>query len=828
MLCDWTRTTDNCRDSDFTKYMLLVSSAAHLLVVLYGVWLLAYRNRGLNSKIITELFTKVGTGLQPRPMDCMAFFTTMACLAKIASNLLLVFGSLQTPLWFRVCVEQFFWIFVCVSYVFYFVGILYAMPVTTRQGIFAVYQPEAIYGSRPLSPIHVLTPTNAQKNFMLAIGVVYPTLVALVFGVGSAALHDRGYFEASKVLLILQYSNWVLILYAMAVMFFYYGLKYTFILRANIIIAEAALKAPRAAFGIGNLKSRSPARFLFIQLQITGFGGCVISALAGLLCFSWVAFRNDILSMKSDKLSHAMGVIWTCTIALAFFVVHTLIAIQSIRSRRRGLHDPSTTTTESHSSGKKSTKHRLSKSGQQFNNHGSDVEAGLTQHSSGDISFVGSEKASIERPHRYEDPRSAVVMHSEDLGQEVKHSSNSWTPASPTAPSRPSTSQINSSVVPTNNGHRNIRDSVFGGRTPREEGPPASPPPNGSERSSFPLLALSSTSRTSMQRQPRPSTSSATQTNPTSSLKSLQGSPKHGTSSNESQNTMALPLSPTSPVMSPTASMDENRHLTLQQRTQQQLLQLQIQQPTYDSLVSSQRTQIKAGASQAIPESPTRTTGDARGDLLHDYIRSSDQAPSSPPQSPHRTKSSASGSSSRIQRPPPIAPLPTMPLPPSTPPQPYQQAQYGGGLPRTSTSSVRSHQKRSLELNIPADKQIQQQHHLHQVAFKGLSPPPRSMTQNTAIPTSPTRRTDGTMMSVSPPTSPTASRGPGGGYQSQRIEPPAAVFTLTPQPSPLAQPQFSRSKNSAIHQQQQAEVADDVASADSAGDDAWPMPPTFK
>lgn len=68
LLCDWTRTATDCRDAEFTKYMLIASSAAHLLVAMYGLWLLAYRNRGFNKKIVTELFTYVGTGLRPKPV----------------------------------------------------------------------------------------------------------------------------------------------------------------------------------------------------------------------------------------------------------------------------------------------------------------------------------------------------------------------------------------------------------------------------------------------------------------------------------------------------------------------------------------------------------------------------------------------------------------------------------------------------------------------------------------------------------------------------------------------------------------------------------------
>ncbi|KAF9582040.1 hypothetical protein BGW38_000740 [Lunasporangiospora selenospora] len=287
------------------------------MVVFVGLWLLYYRNRGFNSKVVTDLFVKVGTGLRPKPMDCIIFFTTIASLVKIVGNLILVFDALLGHIWFRVAVEQMYWVILAFGFSAYFVGLLYAMPVTTREGIFAVYQPEVVYGSKPLRAIHVLTPTTVQKNVVLIMGAVYPSIFGAGLGIASGALQDHGYMDTSHVLMLLQYSNWVLILWSMAIMFFYYGLKYTFILRANIIIAEAALKAPRAAFGLGNLKSRSPARFLFIQLQITGFGGSAITVLAGALCMLWVLFKPKILRMENAILPHIMAIFWTCLIALA-------------------------------------------------------------------------------------------------------------------------------------------------------------------------------------------------------------------------------------------------------------------------------------------------------------------------------------------------------------------------------------------------------------------------------------------------------------------------------------------------------------------------------
>ncbi|KAF9366921.1 hypothetical protein BGX34_000040 [Mortierella sp. NVP85] len=358
LLCDWIRSAADCRDADFIRSLLITSSVMHGLAFLFAVWLLTYRNRGFNRKIVTELFVKVGTGIRPKPMDCISFFSGIASLFKIAVNIPVILDVWKDKLWLRIAFEQFYWIIVAIGFSTYFVGLLYAMPVTTREGVFAIYQPETAYNSRPLPPIHVLTPTTAQKNFLLVMGAVYPAIGGFGVGVASAALAQMpGYENASRILLIIQYSNWVLILWAMALMFFYYGLKYTFILRANIIIAEAALKAPKAAFGISNLRSSSPARFLFIQLQITGFGGSAATLLAGSLCMIWVLRRDAILSMATEELPHTIAWFWTCAMTMAFFVIMGLIAVQSVRNRRRGLHEPATSLTNSQgpSSGQKSS-----------------------------------------------------------------------------------------------------------------------------------------------------------------------------------------------------------------------------------------------------------------------------------------------------------------------------------------------------------------------------------------------------------------------------------------------------------------------------------------
>ncbi|KAG0332369.1 hypothetical protein BG004_001293, partial [Podila humilis] len=730
LLCEWTREAVHCRDSDFTRRMLLASSIAHFLVALYGIWLLQYRNRGFNSKIITDLYIKVGTGLRPKPMDCIIFFTSLASLVKVAANLPLYFGKLENMMWLRVAIEQLYWIFVAVAFSSYFVGLLYAMPVTTREGIFAVYQPEVVYGSKPLRPIHVLTPTTVQKNVMLAVGAIYPTIFGAGLGIASGILHDHGKHEASRVLMLLQYSNWVLILWSMATLFFYYGLKYTFILRANIIIAEAALKAPRAAFGIGNLKSRSPARFLFIQLQITGFGGCAVTVLAGSLCMIWVLFKDQILAMESDVWPHVMSVFWTCAIALAFFVVFTLIAAQSIRNRKRGLHEPSTTTSQSNTPGGTNGQKTSSKAQRSAQDgiSGFDPEARLTQHSSGELSTLRStdslEKNSLERLDRYGEPVSyeeysdrtavaasvaAMVELSERMDRDQHDNVDNWQPKSPTTANRALTIQVgnnNNSTNSTPANHSNIRESVFGGRTAREE--PTSPTNSGFSLPSFPMVSMRAGSRASVQ--PRVSTSSATHTTSTTSSRLSQGSSKHG--GNISAPIAPMPTIPTSPT-SPTHTNMQS----LQMQTQQQLQQLALQQQQGRGTPGLKGS--TKGGFQSIPESYTMASEDRGG----------------------------------------------------------------------------YHIKPTQPLTLDTDVQLQQQHPLHQVAFKGLSPPPRS-TPSAAN---------------SPPMSPVSPTA--GGWSRN---------STSPNPSPMMAPVmssstvFSNAPSPALMNQHRVKMANEAMQAQQA------------
>ncbi|KAF8945404.1 hypothetical protein BGZ47_002695 [Haplosporangium gracile] len=524
-LCDWIRTAAHCRDADFTRNLLIASSIMHGLVFLFGLWLLAYRHRGINTKIVTELYVTVGTGVRPKPMDCITFFMSLASFLKIGVNLCLILDAFPNKLWLRIVFEQTYWVFVAIGFSSYFVGLLYAMPVTTKEGIFAVYQPEVIFGEQPLSPIHVLTPTTVHKNVFLVMGAVYPTIFGAGVGVASAATSQMaGYGHISRILLLIQYSNWVFMLWLMAIMFFYYGLKYTFILRANIILAEAALKAPQAAFGIGNLRSASPARFLFIQLQITGFGGSAVTLLAGTLCMIWVLYRDEILSMSNVILPRTMAFFWTCAIAAAYFVIMTLIAVQTVRNRRRGLHEPVTSVTNSYMPGQKTSSGNNSKALYSSQPHKtrsvqSESEARLAQRNSGDFSTLHSaysmEKdcegnASLEYETVYENANTIAAMVEASQSPSTRSEQDRANKKlSGGLPNRPITIMSHRTGDAQNNGRResdaqsslsghngssakvapDLRNTVFGAQPRR----PSSPPPSAS---SYPLINIRSSSST--------------------------------------------------------------------------------------------------------------------------------------------------------------------------------------------------------------------------------------------------------------------------------------------------------------------------------------------
>ncbi|KAF9582039.1 hypothetical protein BGW38_000739, partial [Lunasporangiospora selenospora] len=166
--------------------------------------------------------------------------------------------------------------------------------------------------------------------------------------------------------------------------------------------------------------------------------------------------------------------------------------------------------------------------------------------------------------------------------------------------------------------------------------------------------------------------------------------------------------------------------LELQQETERQLQQLQ-QGSGPGCQPSSQRTRV-----QPIPEDYDSRPSSRASELPSFIQHQLSPAPSSPPASPTRSGS-----------------LRSIPSPIITAVMSHQhQAALARDerFPSPLIAEMSTTSPTASTRSIPQQNlQLQQQHPLHQVAFKGLSPPPRSppsaATGSTITPGSPTRRT---------------------------------------------------------------------------------------
>lgn len=503
------------------------------------------------------------------------------------------------------------------------------MPVTKRQGIFAVYEPECIVGSAPHSAIHVFYPSTGQKNVFLVAGLLFPVVLGAVPGIMSGWLYDREHYDISKTLLRVQYLGWSVILSILGSMFLYYGLKYTFILRANIIIAETELKAPQAAFGISNLRSRSPARYLFIMLLIIGYGGCATLLFAGLLCLLWTIWRDSILDMENRGLPRFLAVMWTCAMATAILTKMALIAVQSVRNRRRmsslplisetsSSSNPSSAVSEQKGSDPRSPEsvvQDLSISTKKPETYYSDTRTHLnSEQRTVTEAALSDRKLSVLRGSQTDqvepEPASAGVFierHESSVNVERRSS-------------RPSRTSWNEGAM-GNIGRVNIRESVFGGDTTKVPSPSLI-----SCGISLPSLEFYKKSRATCNK----------------NRGSMGGSPVE-----------EEPGTPLSPLSSPTSSMvhHSERLWQLRRDTQQRLEQLQFEEPAcaqgpdryiYRDAHSLLRQKSDPGI--CIPH-------DVQLRQQHPYHKVAFKGLAPPPRCPHRA-------SLPITRVPPLSPLP--------------------------------------------------------------------------------------------------------------------------------------------------------------------------
>ncbi|KAG9323935.1 hypothetical protein KVV02_004352 [Mortierella alpina] len=332
LLCEWQRSTYNCRDSEYVKHTLLAGAVLYTLVGFFGLWVLRYRHGGFKRAIVTDLCSMEGSGIRPKAIDCFTLFGTAACFLKPLSHILLVFGSKDIPKWIRIAVEQSSWgVGYILIAVLYLVGSSYFIPVTEFEGKFAVYRTSTAHGHLQ-SEIRVFYPTPHQKNVFLVSGALFPVFFCAPLGIAAGTLTDQGHYNASDILTVIQNINWALILWFLGFIIIYYGVKFTLILRAHIITTEARRELPLAAFGPSNFKSRSPARYLFIMLQVTAFASSQIFFLSGLLNGIQTWNRRSLLESQDLRWYRFLVFMWSCPAALAYFVKLSLIAIHTHRN----------------------------------------------------------------------------------------------------------------------------------------------------------------------------------------------------------------------------------------------------------------------------------------------------------------------------------------------------------------------------------------------------------------------------------------------------------------------------------------------------------------
>ncbi|KAF9991160.1 hypothetical protein BGZ75_004645 [Mortierella antarctica] len=274
-----------------------------------------------------------GSGVRPKPADCFILFETVACFLKPLSHFILLLDNSLTPLWFRIAVDQlYWWLAYVITPVCYLVGTSYVIPVTEYEGKFAVYRTPATHGQIH-SEVRIFHPTALQRNVFLVIGVVYPGLCCASFGIAAGVLMERGYHNAADILTIIQNVDWELMFWLLGCIIFYYGVKFTLILRAHIITTEARRGLPFAAFGLGNLKSRSPARYLFIVLQLTAFTAGSILLLSGLLNGIETWFKRDLLKSEDVRLYRFLVFMWSAPMTVTYFVKFALITVHCSRNK---------------------------------------------------------------------------------------------------------------------------------------------------------------------------------------------------------------------------------------------------------------------------------------------------------------------------------------------------------------------------------------------------------------------------------------------------------------------------------------------------------------
>ncbi|KAF9991151.1 hypothetical protein BGZ75_004635 [Mortierella antarctica] len=297
---------------------------------------MSYRSGGFSIAILKDLVNRDGSRIRPKPLNCIVFFTTFDCFFKLAVNLPLVLDRFADKMWLRIAFDQIYWIIGVVGCAFYLVGMLYAIPMTRYSGIFAYYEPDVIPGYTDGYSIRVIYPSPKARDLFLASSFLGPTIFCAGPAIASGVMHDHGYYEAAEMLRTIRHINWIGIFYTIPIIAFYYSVKFALILYANIRLAESTLRVePKIAFTVEYLLTMSPVRFLVLLMTFTTFGAGAISIVCGSVTLSVLIYREQILSSEHRVFAIGFAFVWTCLLGVGLFLELGMIAIQSFRKKRR-------------------------------------------------------------------------------------------------------------------------------------------------------------------------------------------------------------------------------------------------------------------------------------------------------------------------------------------------------------------------------------------------------------------------------------------------------------------------------------------------------------
>ncbi|KAF9927551.1 hypothetical protein BGZ67_007438 [Mortierella alpina] len=214
------------------------------------------------------------------------------------------------------------------------VGVLYTIPVTRLSGNIAIYEPERTVGHGAHKSIRIIHPRPLLNTIFLFAAPTITFILGVVPALISAYLYDIGDYKSSKVWLEVRHWDWSVLFVTMSVMDIYYGIKFTRILKINILIAESIQGTPCTPFGLSNVRSKSPARFLLITHRIFLVGLISLGTVFAIAQTASIVFRDTLAKAGISLYTHFCTVMWTCTLPVATLIFLMMVHVQLLRNKR--------------------------------------------------------------------------------------------------------------------------------------------------------------------------------------------------------------------------------------------------------------------------------------------------------------------------------------------------------------------------------------------------------------------------------------------------------------------------------------------------------------